>query len=118
MDFISDIDGNQSTFHSHEHVVNLSTLSTPFTHMRHIEIRDTFANLKSEVCFDVEIEPKLQSLQDESFVNSSFKTVEDARLEVKANGLWCSRFIRTFFDVKFFNTHSKTSRRPLKDAYK
>ena len=118
MDFLSDIDGNQPTFHSHVHVVNLSTLSTPFTHMRHIEIRDTFANLKSEVCFDVEIEPKLQSLQGESFVNSSIKTDEDARLDVKANGLWFSRFIRAFFYVKFFNLHSKTSRILLKDVYK
>ena len=68
--------------------------------MRHDEIRDTFANLMSEVCYDVEIEPKLQSLQGESFVNNSTKTDESARLDVKANGLWSSRFSRNFFDVK------------------
>ena len=62
-----------------------------YTLMRHNEIRDTFATLMSEVCFDVEIEPKLQSLQGES---------------------------RNFFDVKVFNPHTKTSRRLLKDAYK
>ena len=86
--------------------------------MRHNEIRDTFANLISEVCFDAEIEPKLQSLQGESFVNNSTTTDEDARLDVKANGLWGSRFSRTFFDVKVFNPHAKISRRLLKDAYK
>ena len=55
--------------------------------MMHNEIRDTFANLMSEVCFDVEIEPKLQSLQGDSFVNNSTTTDEDVRLDVKANGL-------------------------------
>ena len=60
--------------------------------MRHDEIRDTFATLMSKVCFDVEIEPKLQSFQGESFVNISTTTDEYARLDVKANGLWGSRF--------------------------
>ena len=54
-----------------------------YIHMRHDEIRDTFANLMSEVCYDVEIEPKLQSLQGESFVNNSTTTDEDARLDEK-----------------------------------
>ena len=89
-----------------------------YTHMRHNEIRDTFATLISKVCFDVEIEPKLQSLQGESFVNNSTTIDEDARVDVKANGLWGSRLTRTFFDVKVFNPHAKTSRRLLKDAYK
>ena len=52
--------------------------------MRHDEIRDMFANLMSEICFDVEKEPKLQSLQGESFVNNSTRTDEAARLDVKA----------------------------------
>ena len=86
--------------------------------MRHNEIRDSFATLMSEVCFDIEIEPKPQSFQGENFVNISTTTDEDARLDVKANGLWGSRFSRTFFDVKVFNPHAKTSRRLLKDAYK
>ena len=43
--------------------------------MRHDEIIDTFANLMSEVCYDVEIEPKLKSWQGESFVNNSKQTV-------------------------------------------
>ena len=69
----------------------------------------------SDVCFDIEIEPKLQSLQGEKFVNNSTTTDEDARLDVKTNGLWGSRFSRTFFDVKIFNPHAKTSRRLLKE---
>ena len=65
----------------------------------------------SEVCYDVKIELKLQSLQGETFVNSSLRTDEDDRLDVRANGLWGSRFSRTFFVVKVFNPHEKTSRR-------
>ena len=65
MESISDLDCNQPIFHSHVHVVNHSTLPTSFTvrrvdtpPMRHDKIRDAFANLMSEVCYDVEIEPK------------------------------------------------------------
>ena len=89
-----------------------------YTHIRHNEIRDTFANLMNEVCHDVEIEPKLQPLQGESFVNNSTTTEDEARLDIKANGLWGSRFSRAFFDVKIFNPHAKTSRKLHKDAYK
>ena len=72
----------------------------------------------NEVCHDVEIEPKLQPLQGESFVNNSTTTEDEARLDIKANGLWGSRFSRAFFDVKIFNPHAKTSRKLHKDAYK
>ena len=93
-----------------------------YTHIRQNEIRDTFANLMNEVWHDVEIEPKLQPLQGESFVNNSTTTEDEARLEIKANGLWGSRFSRAFFDVKIFNpmpkhcencikTHTNTTKR-------
>ena len=71
--------------------------------MRHDEIRDTFADIMKDVCFDIEIEPKLQSLEGESFESKTTTTEDDARLDIKANGLWESRFSRTFFDVKIFN---------------
>ena len=58
-----------------------------YTHMRHDHIRYTFANLMSEVSYDLEIEPKLQSLQGEIFVNISTTTDKDAWLDAKANGL-------------------------------
>ena len=72
----------------------------------------------NEVCHDVEIEPKLQPLQGESFVNNSTTTEDEARLHIKANGIWGSRFSRAFFDVKIFNPYAKTSRKLHKDAYK
>ena len=72
----------------------------------------------NEVCHDVEIEPKLQPLQGKSFVNNSTTTEDEARLDIKANGLWGSRFSRAFFDVKIFNSQAKTSLKLHKDAYK
>ena len=46
--------------------------------------------------------------------NNSTSTDEDARSDVKANGLCGSRVSRTFFDVKVFNPPCRL----LKDAYK
>ena len=86
--------------------------------MRHNEIRDIFANLTKDVCFDVELEPKLQPLEGESFDNRTTTTEDEARLDIKANGLWETRFNRTFFDVKIFYPHAKSCPRTIKEAYK
>ena len=58
----------------------------------------------SEVCFDVENEPKLQG---QSFANNSPTTDEDNRINVQANGSWGSRFGRSFFDVKVLTRTKK-----------
>ena len=89
-----------------------------YSHLRHNEIHDTFATLLDEVCHDVEIEPKLQSLEGEIFRNKTTTTEDDARLDSKANGLWGGRFSRTFFDVKIFNAHAKSCPKTISDAYK
>ena len=86
--------------------------------MRHNESRDTLANLMKDVCFDVELEPKLQPLEGESFVNRTTATDDEARLDFKANGLWETRFNPTVFDVKIFNPHAKSCTRTIKEAYK
>ena len=72
-----------------------------YTRLRHNENRDTCATLVDEVCHDVEIEPKLQSLEGERFHNKTTTTEDDARLDIKEKGLWEGRFSRTFSDVKF-----------------
>ena len=74
-----------------------------YTFMRHNEIRDTFANLMDKVCHDVQIEPMVHELQEETFDNKTTCSDEEARPDIKANGLWGQRFERTFFDVKIFN---------------
>ena len=86
--------------------------------MRHNEIRDTFANLMKDVCFDVELEPKLQTLEGETFDNKTTTTEDEARLDIKANGLWDTRFNRNFVDVKVFNPHAKSCPKAIKEAYK
>ena len=86
--------------------------------MRHDEIRDTFAASMKEVCFDVEIEPKLQPLEGESFVHKTTSTEDEARIDIKANGLWDPRFCRIFIDVEFFDPLVKSCLKEINDAYK
>ena len=71
-----------------------------YTHLRHKEIRDIYTILLDEESHDVELEPKLQSLEGENFHNETTTTEDDARLDIKANGLWGGRFSRTFLDIK------------------
>ena len=68
------------------------------TQIRHNEVRHTFANLLSEISYDVETEPNLQTLQDESLNKKSTTTEVEARLDIKANGVW--GISKTYFDVK------------------
>ena len=53
------------------------------THMRHNEIRDTFAKIMEDVCYDVEAEPTHQS---EFFIHKTTSTYENPRLDIKAYG--------------------------------
>ena len=85
--------------------------------MRHDAIRDTFSELMNEVCYDVEIEPHLQSLQGESFDHRTTTTEDEARLDIKANGLWETRFSKTYFDVNIFNPLAKSYPKSIPDAY-
>ena len=86
--------------------------------MRHKEIRDTFASVMKEVCYDVEIEPKLEPLEGEFFVHKTTTTEDESRLDIKANRLWDSRFCRFFFDVKIFNPLDRESPKNINEAYK
>ena len=86
--------------------------------MRHNELRDSFANLLSDVCHDVEIEPHFQPLHGETFVLKSTTTDDDERIDIKANGLWESRFNKTYFDVKIFNQLAKIFPESSSEAYK
>ena len=60
------------------------------------EIRDTFAKLMRDLCYDVEIEPKLQTLEGESVDYRTTSTEDEARLHIKHSRLWDSRFCRSF----------------------
>jgi len=71
-----------------------------------------------EVCHDVQIEPKLRELQGETFDKKTTCTDEEARLDIKANGLWGQKFERTYFDVKIFNPLAKSCPKTVREAYK
>ncbi len=55
-----------------------------FPMLRHNKIRDLTANLLTEICNDVEVEPKLQVLTGEQLFHWTANTVNGARLDVKA----------------------------------
>ena len=76
-----------------------------YTHLRHNGVRDTFATLLDEVCHDVEIEPKLQSLEGKSIHNKTTSAEDDARLDIKANGFWGGPFSQKKFRGKNFQPH-------------
>ena len=57
-----------------------------------------------KVCFDVEIEPKQQPLEGESFVHKTMSTEDEARLTLKPMDSGIHVFERTFFDSKIFNS--------------
>lgn len=92
-----------------EHV--LSCPRGGFPTIRHNEIRDITANLLTEVCNDVCVEPHLQQVTSEQLVGASANTQDGARLDIAANGLWGGRHERTFFDVRVFNPYAPSNRR-------
>ena len=83
-----------------------------FPSICHNEIRDVTANLLTEVCNDVCVEPDLQLIDGESYTGSSANTQDGARLDIAADGCWGGRFEHTFFDVCVFNPHAPSNRHP------
>ena len=81
-----------------------------FPSIRHNEIRDLTANLLTEVCNDVRIEPELQPITGESLTGASSNVQDGARLDIAANGFWGGRFERTYFDVRVFNPYAPSNR--------
>ena len=61
------------------------------------EIRDLTANLLTEVCNDVCIEPDLQPITGEVLAGASSNAQGGARLDIAANGFSGGRFEHTFF---------------------
>ena len=59
-----------------------------FPIVRHDELQDLTADLLSEVCHDVCIEPHLQPLTGESLSYSTTNTEENVRLDIRARGFW------------------------------
>jgi len=56
------------------------------------EVRDLTAELLTEVCHDVEVEPHLQPLNDETFHYKTTNVQDGAHLDISMNGFWDGRF--------------------------
>ena len=69
-----------------KHALSCTKGGFPTTH--HNEVRDLTANLMTEVCHDVCIEPTLQPLTGEVLSNATAISDNGARLDIAANGFW------------------------------
>ena len=97
----------------------LSCPTGGFTIVRHNEVRDLLANLLTEVCHDVSVEPHLQPLSGESLSLRTASIEDNARLDVAASGFWGGRFEKAFFDVRVFNPHASSNRTsPIASCYR
>ena len=81
-----------------------------FPSKRHNLIRDITANLMTEVCEGVAIEPPLQSLSGERFSYTSAITEDNARSDICAQGFWGNNSQRAFFDVRICNQTAQSYR--------
>ena len=88
-----------------------------FPTLRHNEIRDITADLLTEVCHDVAIEPMLQPLTGEKFQKKTANMSDEARLDLSARGVW-TKGDRAFFDVRVFYPNSRSnSQGSLRSAF-
>ena len=77
----------------------LTCKKSGFVSLRHKSLRDLTASLLNKTCKDVCVEPPFTPLTGEEF---NEKTVNNARLYVKARGFWQVGQL-AFFDLRVFN---------------
>ena len=94
----------------------LSCAKGGFPCIRHNEIRDLTANLLTEVCNEVCIEPNLQPTTPDQLSGATANSQDGARLDISANGVWGGRFEKTFFDVRVFNPYAPSNRNQTPSA--
>ena len=99
-----------------EHALNC--MRGGFIGVRHNEVRDFTADLLSEVCNDVAVEPMLTPLTGEKFTYKTANKDKNARLDVSAQGVWV-KGSKAFFDIRVFNRLAQTySAQTLKAAHR
>lgn len=97
----------------------LSCAKGGFPTLRHNEVRDFTAQLLSEVCTEVCIEPKLQPLSGEHLNLATAIKDNNARLDISANGFWGGSSERSLFDVRVFNPYAPSNKQSnLASTYK
>ena len=90
-----------------------------FPTLRHNEVRDITADLLTESCYDVAIEPQLHPLDGETFQHKTAITDDQTRLDISARGVW-QHSQHAFFDVRVFypNVRSNMQATSLASAYR
>ena len=68
------------------------------------------AELLSEVCTEVCIEPRLQPLSGEHLSLATAIREDNARLDIAANGFWGGNTERAMFDVRVFNPFAPSNK--------
>ena len=95
----------------------LSCKKGGFVTQRHNELRDMTADLLSEVCHDVQIEPILNELTGETLSYRSANISPEARLDVSARSVWV-RNQRAFFDIRVFDPNARRyQKQSLRQTY-
>ena len=77
-----------------------------FVTLCHNHIQNTTANLLTEVCKDLCVEPQLQPLSGEKFSKKTSNKLDQARVNISAYGFWLTGQV-AFFDVRVFNPTAK-----------
>ena len=90
-----------------------------FPSVRHNDLRNFTANLLTEVCLNVCIEPPLQALTGELLSHDTSNSEVGARLDVSAQGFWGDHHHRAFFDVRVLHPNAPSYRKmQLPSAYR
>ena len=90
-----------------------------FPSVRHNDLRDFTANLLTEVCPNVCVEPPLQALTGELMSHQTSNSEDGARLDISAQGFWGDRHQRVFFYVRVFHPNAPSYRNmQLPSAYR
>ena len=71
--------------------------------MQHNNIRDITADVLTEVCPSVSIEPILQPLTGEQLQYQTANTEDDAWADISAQDFWENKQQRAFSDARVFN---------------
>ena len=87
----------------------LSCSKGRFPSIRHNEVRDLTAELLTEVCHDVEVEPHLQPLDDKTFKYKTANVEDGASLDISMNGFCGGRF-KCYTDIRVFNPLATSNR--------
>ena len=89
-----------------------------FPSHRHNEIRDLFADVMTETCNSVGVEPTLTPVEGRTFQHPTTTADPNARVYIVAGGVWGGRFDRVYLDVCVFNAFAQSNAaRPITSTY-